>query len=633
MSYCYKCGEPISFFRNSSGEVIPVHQGYGCAGSKGSGTKIYTNYGNFEQGGAGKTHCHYCDQEIYFVRHNGGSVWLDSLGHPWPKHLCYYPEDEYSPLFKTKTKTDHDINYQNCVFGVVVQTELDWSDLNANLTNIVFRFFDADSQTETAVTLQTKSQSASYLTGKICLVDYGENLIFPINELEMMFQLVKDKQREQDNLYAEAIALLKTDYAKGYELLTRLAEAKSIKAIRKLIELLEAKNPRSNKDERLTLNYLKLLFELKPSNEVGKRIAHYYRHGIGAPEDQKKANHWYVIAKNYQRMAFLKDELENNHYSDASQVSELLEIYKKLKLDDKYENLILKIQRDYPRLLLDDSGNVLIGAISDDVLYQWLKHLKSLGDVRSLPKLLEMEVDKHGRNAIANLLLRDFLKGRIDLQYSHKNCTIYFYKQSFSFEAPLSTAVMLLQEAYAEEGIKYLLPLLKIYVIYKVQPGNGVKTKTSKLMLKLVDSPELSVFNDQTYFEIANLIDTQLNLPHIANKLYKKRVDNLPLGKVNQQCLFALANNHVISRGCLESFESINAGKQYYLLARDCGFTFNFEMRLQEISQAEEQLRSRIHYLKYVQPEIYKSKAEAKAKAKAKATAQSKPKSKAKTAQ
>ena len=147
-------------------------------------------------------------------------------------------------------------------------------------------------------------------------------------------------------------------------------------------------------------------------------------------------------------------------------------------------------------------------------------------------------------------------------------------------------------------------------------------------MLKLIDSPELNEFNDQTYFEIANLIDTQLNLPHIANKLYKKRVDNFPLGKVNQQCLFALANNHVISRGCLHTFESINIGKQYYLLARDRGFEFNFEMKLQEISQAEEQLRSRIHYLKYVQPEIYKAKAEAKANANANATAQSKPKSK-----
>jgi hypothetical protein len=27
---------------------------------------------------------------VFFVRYNGGSVWLDALGVPWPKHACYY---------------------------------------------------------------------------------------------------------------------------------------------------------------------------------------------------------------------------------------------------------------------------------------------------------------------------------------------------------------------------------------------------------------------------------------------------------------------------------------------------------------------------------------------------------------
>ena len=34
--------------------------------------------------------CKYCRQEIYFVRYNGGTVWFDSLGQPWPKHDCPY---------------------------------------------------------------------------------------------------------------------------------------------------------------------------------------------------------------------------------------------------------------------------------------------------------------------------------------------------------------------------------------------------------------------------------------------------------------------------------------------------------------------------------------------------------------
>lgn len=34
--------------------------------------------------------CRYCGAPVFFVRYNGGSVWLDELGRPWPKHGCYY---------------------------------------------------------------------------------------------------------------------------------------------------------------------------------------------------------------------------------------------------------------------------------------------------------------------------------------------------------------------------------------------------------------------------------------------------------------------------------------------------------------------------------------------------------------
>jgi hypothetical protein len=34
------------------------------------------------------TKCPECHEPVFFVRHNGGSVWFDALGHPWPKHGC-----------------------------------------------------------------------------------------------------------------------------------------------------------------------------------------------------------------------------------------------------------------------------------------------------------------------------------------------------------------------------------------------------------------------------------------------------------------------------------------------------------------------------------------------------------------
>ena len=37
-----------------------------------------------------KTTCPICGSDnVYFVRHNGGSVWFDQLGLPWPKHGCF----------------------------------------------------------------------------------------------------------------------------------------------------------------------------------------------------------------------------------------------------------------------------------------------------------------------------------------------------------------------------------------------------------------------------------------------------------------------------------------------------------------------------------------------------------------
>jgi hypothetical protein len=35
------------------------------------------------------------------VRHNGGSVWFDELGWPWPKHPCY-EEDSYGVLLRRR---------------------------------------------------------------------------------------------------------------------------------------------------------------------------------------------------------------------------------------------------------------------------------------------------------------------------------------------------------------------------------------------------------------------------------------------------------------------------------------------------------------------------------------------------
>ena len=52
-----------------------------------------------------RTECRVCGQKpIYFVRHNGGTVFFDHLGQPWPKHKCLIGDDSFLALIRGATK-------------------------------------------------------------------------------------------------------------------------------------------------------------------------------------------------------------------------------------------------------------------------------------------------------------------------------------------------------------------------------------------------------------------------------------------------------------------------------------------------------------------------------------------------
>jgi hypothetical protein len=80
MSTCRDCGQDITF-RYISGVCTPIHLDGYCAGR--------SQYSDDSLRHAVRTCCPRCPQMVYLVRHNGGSVWLDELGWPWPKHSCF----------------------------------------------------------------------------------------------------------------------------------------------------------------------------------------------------------------------------------------------------------------------------------------------------------------------------------------------------------------------------------------------------------------------------------------------------------------------------------------------------------------------------------------------------------------
>lgn len=66
------------------------------------------------------TTCPVCGASVFFVRHNGGSVWFDDLGWPWPKHACFDDDSTGSQLRASLTRFS--TPSLPAVFGVVIET-------------------------------------------------------------------------------------------------------------------------------------------------------------------------------------------------------------------------------------------------------------------------------------------------------------------------------------------------------------------------------------------------------------------------------------------------------------------------------------------------------------------------------
>lgn len=77
MDYCGYCGRQI-IFRHIDGRVVPLHLDGGCLDRTApSIAKVL------------EKNCPKCGKSAFYVTHNGGFFWVDTLGPPWPKHPCF----------------------------------------------------------------------------------------------------------------------------------------------------------------------------------------------------------------------------------------------------------------------------------------------------------------------------------------------------------------------------------------------------------------------------------------------------------------------------------------------------------------------------------------------------------------
>lgn len=122
MKACKKCGMEI-MWRTLGGERIPL----GCeCNDRGSGRLSTSEAEGFTR----MVVCPKCACSVYFVRHNGGSVWLDELGDPWPKHPCFDDQgstEGLSEFFRARMAS---------ISGVITDASL-VTDLDQRLVYIV----------------------------------------------------------------------------------------------------------------------------------------------------------------------------------------------------------------------------------------------------------------------------------------------------------------------------------------------------------------------------------------------------------------------------------------------------------------------------------------------------------------
>ena len=81
MSQCWECDQEI-VFRYINGVCTPIHGSGQCGEYRKKAVRFK---------------CRKCSKDVFYVEHNGGRVWFDELGWPWPKHGCFEPNQPVTP--------------------------------------------------------------------------------------------------------------------------------------------------------------------------------------------------------------------------------------------------------------------------------------------------------------------------------------------------------------------------------------------------------------------------------------------------------------------------------------------------------------------------------------------------------
>lgn len=185
MATCSRCGNPI-LFRYVDGRCVPIHTAGGCIDSAWSHTQDYSGYSRSEESNCFLTNCPECGREVFFVRYNGGSVWIDPpLGPPWEKHPCMDQEKvkgQRSNLVLSAYKFQKEVP-QDSVLAVVKEAETSWS-IQSTLIKLIT---EAD---QTFVLLM--KHNAGFLTGQLVRYEPSQSRISVFGDPSKVFLVVAE---------------------------------------------------------------------------------------------------------------------------------------------------------------------------------------------------------------------------------------------------------------------------------------------------------------------------------------------------------------------------------------------------------------------------------------------------------
>jgi hypothetical protein len=187
MSSCTYCGDSITF-RHINGQCIPLHSSGSCGTFLGKTYTDFTKEHHAPESACYLTRCPICNAAVFFVRHNGGSVWLDGpLGAPWLKHGCFVDSQSGSqppiPLatfhsVPVDAREDH-----NDSAGVVRYARVEHESTQCIL----------ETGSSGAYFLEVKN-NAGYLLGQLCEINKKGNIISPSNAPELKYAITKIKR-------------------------------------------------------------------------------------------------------------------------------------------------------------------------------------------------------------------------------------------------------------------------------------------------------------------------------------------------------------------------------------------------------------------------------------------------------